>query len=105
MGNLYRVVQQLKKERDRVERQLSGINAAISAFVGTYGKSKQTRHPLSAAGRKKISLTQKARWAKHNSTVQPAPKPKRTMSAAARKKIAAAQRLRWAKIKRQKKPA
>ena len=27
------IVKQLKKERDRVERQLSGLNAALSAFA------------------------------------------------------------------------
>jgi hypothetical protein len=104
MSKLSGVVQQLKQERDRVERQLSGLNAAIAAFVGAYGRGKQTRHTLSAAARKKISLAQKARWAKQKSSVQPA-KPKRTMSAAARKRIAAAQRARWAKVKSQNKAA
>jgi hypothetical protein len=105
MGNLSGVVQQLKKERDRVERQLSGLNAAISAFVGVYGgKAKPTRRSLSAAARRKISLAQKARWAKQKSSVQPA-QPKRTMSAAGRKRIAAAQRARWAKVTDQKKAA
>jgi hypothetical protein len=96
------VVKQLRKERDKVERQLSGLNAALSAFVGTYKRS--AKHTLSAAARKKISQAQKARWAKQKSGVQPA-KPKRTMSAAARKRIAAAQRARWAKVKSQKKAA
>src|SRR5579872_4843980 len=102
MGNLSGVVQQLKKERDRVERQLSGLNAAISAFVGKYKGS--AKHTLSAAARKKISQAQKARWAKQKSGIQPA-KPKRTMSAAGRKRIAAAQRARWARAKALKKAA
>jgi hypothetical protein len=29
-------VKQLKKERDRVEQQLSGLNAALTAFAGAY---------------------------------------------------------------------
>jgi hypothetical protein len=105
MGNLSEVVQQLRKERDRVARQLSGLNAALSAFVGVYGgKAKPTRHPLSAAARRKISLSQKARWAKQKSSVRPA-KPNRTISAASRMRMAAAQRARWAKVKGQKKAA
>jgi hypothetical protein len=96
----------LKKERDRVEKQLSGLNAAISAFAGVYGgKTKSTgKRNLSAAARKRISDAQKARWAKQKSSSQPA-KPKRTMSPAARKRIAAAQRARWAKVKSQNKAA
>ena len=54
---------------------------------------------MSAAARRKISLAQKARWAKQKS------KPRRTMSAAGRKRIAAAQRARWAKAKAQQKKA
>ena len=30
------IVKQLKKERDRVEQQLSGLNAALTAFAGVY---------------------------------------------------------------------
>ena len=43
MANLSGIVQQLRKERDRVERQLSGLNAAISAFVGVYNGAGPTR--------------------------------------------------------------
>ena len=31
------IIEQLKKERDRVEKQLSGLNAALTAFAGVYG--------------------------------------------------------------------
>ena len=96
MANLSGIVKQLKKERDIVERQLSALNAALTAFVGAYTGSAKPR--MSAAGRKRISLAQKARWAKQaKANGQASTKPKRTMSAAARRKIAAAQRARWAK--------
>jgi hypothetical protein len=65
----------------------------------------EPRRTLSAAARRKMSLAQKARWAKRASTNVVAFKPKRTMSASARRKIAAAQRARWAKAKLQKKAA
>jgi hypothetical protein len=62
------IVKQLKKERDRVEKQLSGLNAALAAFVGTYygGKTKPTRkrRKLSAKARAAIGAAQRARWAK-----------------------------------------
>jgi hypothetical protein len=102
MGNMTGIVKELKKERDRVERQLSGLNAALSAFVGVYGgKAKQVRPTLSAAARRKISVAQKARWAKVKSSSQTAT-PKRIVSVAARMKMAVAQRARWAKIRAKK---
>jgi hypothetical protein len=67
MANMTSIVKQLKKERDRVEKQLSGLNAALAAFVGAYyGKAKPTgpRRQLSAKARAAISAAQKARWAK-----------------------------------------
>jgi hypothetical protein len=120
MGNLSGIMQQLKKERDRVERELSGLNAALAAFVNVYaGKSKPTtgrkRRKMSVAARKKIATAQRARWAKARRESRPmavgaaktaAPAPaKRTMSASARRKIAAAQRARWAKVKAEQKKA
>ncbi|MHB8218663.1 MAG: hypothetical protein ACYDDS_21535 [Candidatus Sulfotelmatobacter sp.] len=67
MGNVTSIVKQLKKERDKVEKQLSGLNAALAAFVGTYyigAKPTRKRRNLSAAARAKISAAQRARWAK-----------------------------------------
>jgi|ERR1700674_4624220 hypothetical protein len=100
MENISAVVQQLKKELERAKREVDRYGAALGAL----GSSKLggQRHALSAAARKKISLAQKARWAKHNGQ---AARPKRTISAAGRRRIAAAQRARWAKVKRQKKAA
>jgi hypothetical protein len=34
LANLSGIVEQLKKERDRVQYQLSGLNAALEAFAG-----------------------------------------------------------------------
>ena len=101
MANLSGIAQQLKKERDRVERELAGLNAALAAFVDVYtGRTKPKHGQASARSRTKMAAAQKARWAKANGQ---APKPKRTMSASARRKIAAAQRARWAQVKSQQK--
>lgn len=68
MGNVSNIVKQLKRERDKVEKQLSGLNAALAAFVGTYysngAKPTRKKRTMSAAGRKRIAAAQRARWAK-----------------------------------------
>jgi len=66
MKNLSVIVKHLKKERDRVEKQLSGLNAALSAFTGVYTGAKPTgkKRTISAAGRKRIAAAQRKRWAK-----------------------------------------
>jgi hypothetical protein len=66
MATISTIVKQLKKERDNVERQLSGLNAALAAFVGVYAGSKPARKKgtMSSAGRKRIAAAQRARWAK-----------------------------------------
>ncbi len=100
MANLSGVVQQLKKERDRAQEEVKGLNAALAALTGLKAGPARKRRTLSAAVRRKMSLAQKARWARRTSgTEAPTARPKRTMSAAARRKIAAAQRARWAKVK------
>ena len=109
MTNLGGVVQMLKKEHDRLSREIKAIGAALSAFGATYGKAPVPRGKISVAGRARIAAAQRARWARvkakdEKGNVVTMPR-KRTMSAAARKKIAAAQRARWAKVKAAKKSA
>jgi hypothetical protein len=89
------IVQQLKKEREHVQKQLQRIDEALAAL----GSRSNGASRMSAAGRRAISLAQKERWAKHKAQGHAA-KPKRTISLAGRKRIAAAQRARWAKVKR-----
>jgi hypothetical protein len=93
----------LKKERDQIAQQLSGLNAALTAFAGNYNGSTGKRQ-ISAAGKKRIAAAQKARWAKLRGEIK-VTKRKRTMSAASRKKIASAQRARWAEVRKAKKAA
>jgi hypothetical protein len=60
------ILKQLKKERDRVRKQLLGLEAALAAFASAYSGSKPTRkrRKLSAKSRAKIAAAQRARWAK-----------------------------------------
>ena len=66
MTTMGKVVKQLKKERDKVEKQLSGLNAALEAFAGVYRSTNgvKPRRKISAKGRARIAAAQKARWAK-----------------------------------------
>ena len=100
-------MRQLSKERDRVQQQLSGLNAALVTFAAVYRGNNgiKARRKMSAKGRASIAAAQRARWAKvKGHKVVPIAKPgKRTMSASARRKIAAAQRARWAKVRRGRK--
>ena len=102
------IVALLKTERDKVARQLSGLNAALAAFAEEYtdGTTRpQRRRKLSAKGLANIRAAQKARREKERRTsdASPSSAPKRRISAAGRARIAAAARARWAKIKAAKK--
>lgn len=72
MPNLSGIVQQLKAERDRTQKELERLNAALMA-LGNLGnrngglrrvRTVKRRKPLSSAARKKIAAAQLARWAK-----------------------------------------
>jgi hypothetical protein len=71
------VVNQLQKERTRLEDELHRVTAALTAFGNVYLHGTKSRLA--------------------------APRKKRTISAAGRKRIAAAQRKRWAKLRAAKK--
>lgn len=109
MANLSGVVRLLKKEQDRLTKELRGITAALAAFGKAYSNGTGTR-TLSPAARAKIAAAQRARWAtfraKAGKTAKVVPtRGKRTLSAAARRKIAVAQKARWAKVRAGKKTA
>jgi hypothetical protein len=97
-------VSKLRAARTGLADELRHVDAALTVLgkmKGGTGYAKPER-TMSASARRRISLAQKARWAKARGQ---APKAKRTMSAAGRKRIAAAQRARWAKIRANKKAA
>ena len=56
------VVSQLQRERTRLEDELHRITAALTAFGKVYLRGK--KRTISAAGRKRIAVAQRARWAK-----------------------------------------
>jgi hypothetical protein len=106
LEGLVSIVSELRAERTNLVNQLRHVDAALAVLGKLNGGSSYTkpRRILSASARKRMSLAQKARWAKGNGQAGTM-KPKHTMSASARRKIAAAQRARWAKLKAQQKKA
>lgn len=108
---LQSVISQLRTERTHLTQQLAQVDAALSALGSLSGNSARvtrsaptTKRVMSEEARRKISLAQKARWAKAGTATKAVATTttKRVMSAAARKKIAAAQKARWAKVKAKK---
>ena len=82
------------------DRAITAIRALVSGQ--STGRHREQR-TISSAGRRRISVAQKARWPKFKRpkpglNTSPSSTPRmRTMSAAGRRRIAAAQRARWAK--------
>ena len=94
-----RIVGLLKKELGRAQQEVQRFTAALAALGSSHSNG---RSDLSASARKRISLAQKARWAKAKGHT---PKPKRRISAAGKKRIAATQRARWARLRAGQKKA
>jgi hypothetical protein len=117
LNGLASIVSELRVERTNLANQLRHVDAALTALGKMNGGTSYTRpgRTLSASARKRISLAQKARWAKTRKGSMPATSSvkttgsvlpmKRTMSASARRKIATAQRARWARVRAGKKAA
>jgi hypothetical protein len=104
MANFAGVLKELQQERSRLDQVIQVIGNLVGRNrTGIRTKLKRPKRRLSAAARRKISLAQKARWAKTRRAETST--PVRTMSQSARKKIAAAQRARWAKTRAQQKKA
>jgi hypothetical protein len=101
LKGLASIVSELKVVRTSLVDELRHVDAALSVLGKLNSGSSHTKpgHTVSASARKRMSLAQKARWAKAKGH---APKPKRTISAAGRRRIAAAQRARWAKVRAKK---
>ena len=73
MTNIAKAIDRLREERRDAQNQVQKLGEAISVLErltrGTgattqAGTSRRSRRVLSAAGRRRISLAQKARWAK-----------------------------------------
>jgi len=92
---------------DELRRMEDECLVGINSFATSRSGGRQNR-TLTSSARRRISLAQKARWAKvrgRNVVSIASKRGKGTISAAGRKRIAAAQRARWAKVRAAKKAA
>ena len=72
MSNIDKALVRLREERREAQNQVQRLGEAIAALekltrragTTTGGNSHRVKRVLSAAGRRRISLAQKARWAK-----------------------------------------
>jgi hypothetical protein len=72
MTNLAKALSRLREERREAQHQVQKLGEAITVLeklthgqVSSYGGAqRRVKRVLSAAGRRRISLAQKARWAK-----------------------------------------
>jgi hypothetical protein len=69
MEELMKIVEALRQEEAKLEKQLKGIQGAIVALNGSHSGSTshtlvRSRRTMSAAARAAISRATKARWAK-----------------------------------------
>jgi hypothetical protein len=89
---------ELRAVRMNLANELRHVDAALSVLGKLKGGRNHAKpgRRVSASARRRMSLAQRARWAK---TKGRAPNPKRTISAAGRRRIVAAARARWAKVK------
>ena len=92
------------KRAIKIKAKLETLQSRLDAILGGSGPASSAstaKGGMSAAGRKRIALAQKKRWAKLKGTgvASSGKKPRRKMSAAARARIAASAKARWAKAK------
>jgi hypothetical protein len=75
------VVQQLQKERYRLENELQRVTVALSTFGKVYLKGTNSssaavprKRIISVEGRKRIAAAQRARWAKARAAKKQSPR-------------------------------
>ena len=113
MANLENALQQIREEYKHAQLRLEKLDEVIRGLVGLNSLAPsrtgaRRSRTLSASARNRISLAQKARWARvraRNVVSIASKRGKSTISAAGRKRIAAAQRARWAKVRAAKQAA
>src|SRR6266496_6702625 len=83
MTNIEGIVQQLRQERDKLDKAI----AALSSLDGSTGTTRQGstggKRIVSALARRRMAQAQRARWARGKGKAEPTPKltlVKRTMS-------------------------
>jgi hypothetical protein len=104
-----RITQELRAERERLDRAITILQEAGSGTVKSNGR-RRARH-MSAEARRRISEAQKRRWVARRKTASttPAatsqgtiPRKRRGISAAGRKRLSEMMKRRWAERRKKK---
>jgi hypothetical protein len=106
--DLNKIVNELKSERDRLGRAIAALldEARVVVSVAKTKGPGRPRKGLTPAGRRRLSLAMKQRWAERRgktttAAAKPsAPKRRGGITPAGRKKLAEAMRRRWAEKKK-----
>jgi hypothetical protein len=108
--DLNRIVKELEAERNRIGRAISALVKQANVAIGgaTRVAKPKRRRGLTAAGRRRLSLAMKKRWAQRRAgKAKPkavASRKRKGLTAAGRRKLSEAMKKRWAE-RRQKSAA
>ncbi len=103
--DLSTIITELKREREKIGRAIAALveGAGVSGR-GATRKARRKRHGgITSAGRRRLSLAMKRRWAerrgKNLSAKAAAPKRRGRLTPAGRKRLSDAMKKRWAERK------
>jgi hypothetical protein len=102
--DLSTIIAELKREREKIGRAISALieGAGVSDKGATGKAARKRRGGITPAGRRRLSLAMKRRWAerrKNLSAKAAAPKIRRRLTPAGRKRLSEAMKKRWAERK------
>ncbi len=105
--NLQQIVNELRNERDRIDRAISSLQVGLSDGRRRRGRPAKLTKPaggITAAGRKRLSEAMKRRWAERRrkgakaatSSISKPTKKRGGITAAGRKRLSEMMKKRWA---------
>ncbi len=104
--NLQQIVNELRNERDRIDRAISSLQVGLSDGRRRRGRPAKLTKPaggITAAGRKRLSEAMKRRWAERRrkgakaaTSISKPTKKRGGITAAGRKRLSEMMKKRWA---------
>lgn len=103
--DLSTIIAELKSEREKIGRAIAALieSAGVSGKGATRKAARKRQGGITPAGRRRLSLAMKRRWAerraKNSSAKAAAPKRRGRLTPAGRKRLSEAMKKRWAERK------
>ena len=103
--DLRTIIAELKSERERIGRAIAALigSAGVSGKGATRKATRKRQGGITPAGRRRLSLAMKRRWAQRRARNLPAkaaaPKTRGRLTPAGRKRLSEAMKKRWAERK------